>query len=164
MAKNKFGGVERSAIFVLHKCKMADKIERSYQKKKYKTEPSGIRFNIAQLKIALAKSRKDTKQELVDYLVNNYVNGENPILERQQPVYDAPRLNTNFSDELKQWQEPTQALKNWQYYMNLIPEIKTIEGCQKLDAEIKTNSLLLPNEKKILIDNLVTHSRTLYTD
>ncbi|WP_460997087.1 hypothetical protein, partial [Staphylococcus aureus] len=34
-------------------------------------------------KIALARSRKKTRQQLVDFLLENYVKGDNPVLDRQ---------------------------------------------------------------------------------
>lgn len=133
-----------------------------YVKDNKKNVAKGIRFNGVQLNIALGKAKKKSAQQLIDFLIDRFVNGENPILERQPQVYDAPRVNTHFTDEPKQWQEPEQ-IKNWQYYMNKISTIKDIDDCKELDLEIR-NSGCLPNEKKILIDNLVTHSKTLYND
>jgi len=56
--------------------------KRSYEKEKYKTDPSGVRFNIEHLRIAMMRSKKKTKQGLVDFLLENYVKGENPVIER----------------------------------------------------------------------------------
>lgn len=54
---------------------------RSYKKESYKSKPSGIRFNILQEKIAFAKSKTRTRQQLVDFLIDRYVNGETSFLE-----------------------------------------------------------------------------------
>lgn len=66
--------------------------------------------------------------------------------------------------EIVHKQQVQSVIKNWQYYMNLIPELKTVEGCTNLNLEIQNNSLLFPNEKKILQGNLITHSKTLFND
>lgn len=79
-----------------------EKKERSYAKKKHKTEPIGIRFNIKQIGIALSKSGKETKQELVDWLINRYVNEENIELTiakhtqmQESSKYQTPCPSTN---------------------------------------------------------------------
>jgi outer membrane protein OmpA-like peptidoglycan-associated protein len=48
-----------------------------YQKEDRKTSPTGIRFSEKKLAIALGKSKKKTTQQLVDFLIDKYVNGEN---------------------------------------------------------------------------------------
>lgn len=47
--------------------------------------------------------------------------------------------------------------------MNKISETKDIDDCRELDMEIR-GSGLPTKEQKILIDNLVTHSKTFYND
>jgi hypothetical protein len=66
--------------------------ERSYAKESYKSNPIGIRFNLAHEKIALMRSKKKTRQQLVDFLLENYVKGENPISERYDPLPDKPYI------------------------------------------------------------------------
>ncbi len=56
--------------------------KRSYAKISYKSKPSGIRFNLEQERIAFMRTGKKTRQQLVDFLLENYVKGENPVMER----------------------------------------------------------------------------------
>ncbi|MEO7584889.1 MAG: hypothetical protein ABIS74_17975 [Ferruginibacter sp.] len=51
-------------------------MERSYAKKSYKSTPVGVRFNLELEKIAMEKSKAETRQQLVDFLLENYVNGD----------------------------------------------------------------------------------------
>jgi len=53
-----------------------------YSKEKIKSSPTGIRFNLGQEKIAMAKTGLKTRQKLVDYLLEDFVNGENPVISR----------------------------------------------------------------------------------
>jgi hypothetical protein len=122
-----------------------EKRERSYAKKKHKTEPVGIRFNILQVAIALSKSKKDTKQELVDWLIERYVNGENPVQERQ-PIQKS--IST----------PPLQVPKMSQYEAYAI-EIRDIKDNNELRITcegINADKELQPNEKQRLFQ-FATH-------
>lgn len=66
------------ATFVLHKCYYMDN-QRSYEKQSFKSKPTGIRFNLEQEKIAFARSRRKTRQQLVDFLLENYVKADVPL-------------------------------------------------------------------------------------
>lgn len=80
--------------------------ERSYDKVSYKSNPVGIRFNLAQEKIALTKSGKQTRQQLVDYLLDNYVNGEAPVLKQIQAA--EKRVDAAISNHFEN--PPTQTM------------------------------------------------------
>ena len=55
-----------------------------YEKENKKDIAKGIRFNGTRLKIAMSKANKKSAQQLVDFLLERFVNGENPVAERQQ--------------------------------------------------------------------------------
>ncbi len=88
------------ATFVLHKCYGMDN-QRSYEKQSFKSNPTGIRFNLEQAKIALARSGKKTKQQLVDFLLENYVKGEVPTLERHENKHTLPQETYKPPPEIK---------------------------------------------------------------
>lgn len=79
--------------------------KRSYAKESYKSKPTGIRFNLDQEKVALMRSRKKTRQQLVDFLLETYVKGENPITERLQaiekPLFNIPMVEPSKPIEIK---------------------------------------------------------------
>jgi len=79
--------------------------KRSYEKASYKSKPSGIRFNLEHERIALMRSKKKTRQQLVDFLLENYVKGENPVVERYDPLPEKPYVPTTKMPIIKKTPE-----------------------------------------------------------
>jgi hypothetical protein len=94
-------------------------VEYNKDNKKSKL-PTSIRFNEAQLSIALSKSGKKGKQQLVDFLIDRYVNGENPIIERQ------PDYSNNLAQQ-KSWTGAAQFNQPKQVEINQPPLTQTRE-------------------------------------
>ncbi len=133
--------INTGTTFVLHKCNvMEEKKERSYEKEKFKTEPSGIRFNIKQLPIALHKSNKKTKQQLVDFLIDMFVNGENPVMERQEE--SKPEIR-NYSAPIVQVPKVNQ----YQAYCLEIKSARSLRDFPAIVASIKADSEVGVQEK-----------------
>ena len=63
---------------------MAENKKRvDFSKVSVKTDPTSVRFNKEQLVMAFEKTGKKSKQQLVDFLLDYFVRGSNPILERE---------------------------------------------------------------------------------
>lgn len=95
--------------------------ERSYAKESRKSTPTGIRFNLKLEQIALTKSRLRTRQQLVDFLLENYVNGEHPTLERQIHT-TVPHYPTSLTFELESEPEKRKKVAEWIQEKREIPD------------------------------------------
>ena len=112
--------------------------KRSYEKEKYKTDPSGVRFNIEQLRIAMMRSKKKTKQQLVDFLLDSYVKGENPVSERYDPLPEKPYVPPP--------REPIRTMEQW------IAEKREIEHPDLFEKFIdKLNRSTLTEKQKSIV-------------
>lgn len=101
--------------------------QRSYEKQSFKSTPTGIRFNLEQEKIAFARSRKKTRQQLVDFLLENYVKGETPTLDRQESKVDLPTETYRPPIEVKktpmEWVEEKRELPDNAAYQDFIKRL-----------------------------------------
>jgi hypothetical protein len=129
-----------------------EKKERSYAKKKHKTDPIGIRFNIKQISIALAKSGKSTKQELVDWLIDRYLNEENIELTvaRHTQQMEASKYQQPYS-LTTQNAAPKQIKRSYDWYSNARKECQTQEDWNELKEMIAADEFLTDNQKFNLI-------------
>ena len=132
--------IKQSATFVIHKCYTM--IKRSYDKVSYKSNPSGIRFNLEHEKIALIRSKKKTRQQLVDFLLENYVKGENPITERHEPLSEKPYIPPPKEIETRrtptQWVEEKRSIELPELYEAFIDRLnKASYLSEKEKREIK---------------------------
>lgn len=118
--------------------------ERSYAKESFKSTPTGIRFNLKLEKIALSKSQKKTRQQLVDFLLENYVNGENPVLERQMPQSDpinsfippAPEIRKSAIEWVQEKRDiPEGDYEGYQDFIKMLDKAKYLT--EKVIKEIK---------------------------
>ena len=143
---------------------------RSYEKESYKSKPTGIRFNLEQERIAFMRSKKKTRQQLVDFLLDNYVKGENPILAIQdstQPTNEVKPITdekpkTNY--EVKIEPKPiSSVMGDFEGMKNEIFSCETIAQIKDIDKKIKV--ALFSFRQKAELENLAKqHSATLYND
>jgi hypothetical protein len=76
------------------------KKREDFSKVGVKTKPTSIRFNEEQLEVALERTGKKSKQQLVDFILDEFVRPSNPITERMEDFNDfakkaqsAPKIN-----------------------------------------------------------------------
>jgi hypothetical protein len=63
-----------------------------------KTSPRSIRFNINDFESGMLKGNFESAQELVDFLLKNYVEGENVKLDVQKTVHKVTKIQRNKTD------------------------------------------------------------------
>ena len=161
-----------------------------YSKEKSKSNPTGIRFNLGQEKIAMAKTGLKTRQKLVDYLLEDFVNGENPVLSRgmkregelvaiatkaaiatlqdyTQPTHQVKPITdekpiTNY--EVKIEPKPiSSVMGDFEGMKKEIFACETIAQIKEVDKKIKV--ALFSFRQKAELENLAKqHSATLYND
>jgi len=92
-----------------------------YSKEVTKTAPKSVRFNIKQFEKAKQLSGLESHQQLVDFLLDSYIRGENPVTERNyenrieefkfaksnKKSYDGTKNTRILSDEAGQLPSPT---------------------------------------------------------
>ena len=91
--------------------------------------PTSIRFNEAQLKIAFSKSGKKSRQQLVDWLIDRFVNGENPIQERQETIKQFQEVH-----KLQPIQQPS--------YPQISQEQAFLQECNEAKSYADLNKIL----------------------
>ena len=63
-----------------------------------KSSPKSIRFNINDFEEGMAKGKFESAQEMVDFLLKNYVQGENVKLNVQKTVQVVTNIERNVRD------------------------------------------------------------------
>lgn len=101
--------------------------ERSYEKVSFKSNPSGIRFNLEQEKIALMRTGKKTRQQLVDFLLENYVKGEVVTLDRQDNKPNLPKETYKPPPEIRkspsEWVQEKREIPDNEAYQDFIKRL-----------------------------------------
>jgi len=143
-----------SATFVLQMCTMESK--RSYEKASYKSKPSGIRFNLEHERIALMRSKKKTRQQLVDFLLENYVKGENPITERAEIKSEPFKFNQPMIKPM-----PSNPINDYKIELKDAKTIAEIEAIMKV---IKNDFILTARDKLMFENYAKVLSKEMYTD
>jgi len=148
---------------VRHKCTMENK--RSYEKESYKSKPTGIRFNLEQEKIALMRSKKKTRQQLVDFLLESYVKGENPIMERNYSNAPAePPKPPNYNNEISVPPLSKPKSNPIDDYTKELKDARTIPEIEAIIKIIKSDVFLDKKQKDYLEAFGVELSKEMYTD
>jgi hypothetical protein len=145
--------------------------DRSYAKESTKTNPSGIRFDKEQLEfIQKRESKLNTKQKVVDFLLNKYWwefkvklepnhKGLPPVSEIK-PI-EQPKSNYQVNTAPK----PTNPiLSKFQDYKELILATRTVKEIEGIMMVVKNDEFLTVGEKRNLDGIAINHSRDFYND
>lgn len=152
---------------MLQKCYIMES-KRSYEKESYKSKPTGIRFNLEQERIAFMRTKKKTRQQLVDYLLDNFVKGENPILAIQdltqqtnviKPITDA-KPQTNVTHQVLP-EKPMVSL--FSSFMAELKAAKTIDQVKDIMGRAK-GELFTPRDRMALEAFAKEVSSEMYSD
>ena len=131
--------------------------KRSYEKESYKSKPTGIRFNLEQERIAFMRTKKKTRQQLVDFLLDNFVKGDNPILSIQdltkatneiKPITD-PKPQTNVTHQVLP--EKPMAFKTLAQYKAEKLELETEEQYDVWLAQLQADPNFSSKQKDLII-------------
>jgi hypothetical protein len=130
---------------------MSQKNQRSYAKESYKSSPTGIRFNLEQERIALMRSKCKTRQKLVDFLLENYVRGDNWVTKENISATDVP---TTMVTKQEITQTPTvlsQGGKSVEQHYKEIKNLETPYEYEQKEKEIKKDESLSSKERTDLL-------------
>ncbi len=119
--------------------------EYSKQIEQPKGKNTSIRFDETQVSIAFGKSGKATKQKLVDFLIERYVNGEQEHRVVYAPItpasYDSPKVSHAHTDEAGQWQEPKTPLTKLQRFLENISNADSRSKIESYLVEAKRSAM-----------------------
>lgn len=128
--------------------------------------PTSIRFNEAQLKIAMSKSGKQGRQQLIDFLIDRYVNGENPIVERAEPIIrQSIAAYVGIQEQIAK-QEVQQPIDKEGMYRQVISETDTLDGFKKVYKAIEQEPIHFKTKARLYeyLDKVKTEKGFIYND
>jgi hypothetical protein len=145
--------------------------KRSYAKESYKSKPTGIRFNLEQERIAFMRTKKKTRQQLVDFLLENYIKGENPVVERMGiQDFTKPTNQVNPITDVKPIQNTTVSITGlppkvslFDDFISELKECRTIEQVEAVMKRVKGEAFV-PRERVALENFAKEISKEMYND
>jgi hypothetical protein len=109
--------------------------------------PTSIRFNEAQLKIAFSKSGKKSRQQLVDWLIDRFINSENPIQEKQVDYSNNLSNANNWTQAPMIPQQPQQIRRSYDWYKQQRISCNSAEDWNELKKLILDDQYLSESQK-----------------